>query len=84
MTPVEEVKARKRRPVEKVKPKLNMHLMIDFHISDTGLRHVTKSYRLDTSGRSEDKEAAAIGVFLRGLLDALVIRDELAEVKIVY
>ena len=46
---------------------------------------MTKSYRLDTSGRSEDKEAAARGVLLRGLLDALYcVRDELAEVKIVY
>ena len=30
---------------------------------EPGLRHVTKSYRLDTSRRSEDNEAAAIDFF---------------------
>ena len=49
-----------------------------------GLRDFTKRYRLEISGRSEDKEAAAMGGVLQRLLDALVLRDELAGVKILY
>ena len=47
------------------------------HFLLPGLRRVTKSYRLDTSGRSEDKEAAAIAPIVRKACDVCTVRHAL-------
>ena len=61
-----------------------MYVRVVVFFEEPGLPDDTKRYRLDISGRREDKEAAAMGGVLEGLLDALVLRDELAEGKILY
>ena len=61
-----------------------MYVRAVVFLGEPGLHDVTKRYRLDISGRREDKEAAAMGGVLERLLDVLVLRDELAEGKILY
>ena len=48
---------------------LTVYVWVVVFFEEPGLRHVTKSHRLDTSGRSEDKEAAAIAPIVRKACD---------------
>ena len=48
---------------------MTVYVWVVVFFEQPGLRHVTKSYRLDTSGRSEDKEAAAIAPIARKACD---------------
>ena len=48
---------------------MTVYVWVVVFFEEPGLRHVTKSYRLDTSGRSEDKEAAAIAPIARKACD---------------
>jgi len=52
---------------------LTVYVWVVVFFEEPGLRHVTKSYRLDTSGRSEDKEAAAIAPIVRKACDICTV-----------
>ena len=45
-----------------------MYVRVVVFFEEPGLPDVTKRYRLDISGRREDKEAAAMGGVLEGLM----------------